>query len=139
LDEKIKRLLEIKSIMSAANAMTKSLENEHDDILKDVKASKGEGDWAHFLDGSGTLKSKTTDKDVCSDDPPQQPHEVREMYVTKKPIQRITASIDEPLKRDGVLQFRRACGVEHAKGNAVEGSPSRRNTPGRKRQRESQE
>ena len=139
LDEQIQRLLELKSIISAANAMTKSLENEHDDIMKYVKATKGEGDWAHFLDGSGTLKSKTTDKDVYSDSPPQQPHVVREMYVTKKPIQRITASIDEPLKRHGVLQFRRDCGEEHAKGDAVEGSSSRRNTPGRKRQRESQE
>ena len=139
LDEKIKRLLELKSIISAANAMTKKFENEHDDIMKYVKASKGEGDWAHFLDGSGTLKSKITDKDVYSDSPPQQPHVVREMYVTKKPIQRITASIDEPLKRHGVLQFRRDCGEEHAKGDAVEGSSSRRDTPGRKRQRESQE
>jgi superfamily II DNA helicase RecQ len=121
--EKAKRVLELASFLKAASVLTKAVDREFSAMKKDFKATEGEQEWAHYIEGSGTLSCKALNRKDYS--------AVPEHFVTMKKMQFVTAKLEEGIERKGMFEFRRACGKEYEKGDVVED----KNEVGKKRQR----
>ncbi len=119
LTEMAARALKLKSLLAANALMIKNWETEYNGIIDSLKVENGSGEWAQYVQGFGTLKSSVSIRRFLRDDTP-------ERYVDMRTIQTVRSSIENPLQREGIIDFRRACGREHARGDSVESTPIRR-------------
>ena len=121
--EKAKKALELGSYLKAATVMTKNLEKEFSNLKTELKASVSEKEWALYVEGFGTLKCKAMDRKDYSAVPAQ--------FVSVKKTQYVTASLEDDFEKKGVIEFRKACGIEFGKGDLIDDSKV-----GKKRQRQ---